>query len=73
MCVCVCVCLDHHYLHLDLHTAVGELLNHALDPYERLYLSEGEIERQREAEGERERGRVNKVRGARAQSLAATL
>lgn len=55
MCVRVCLCLrvTRHYLHLDLHTAVRELLDHALNPYERLHLSESE--------------RVDKVRGARAE------
>lgn len=36
----MCLCVAHHYLHLDLHTAVRKLLNHALDPYERLHLSD---------------------------------
>lgn len=41
--------VTRHYLHLDLHAAVRELLNHALDPYERLHLSGGERERERES------------------------
>lgn len=32
-------CLFVTYLHLDLHAAVGELLNHAVNPDERLHLS----------------------------------
>lgn len=35
------------YLHLDLHTTVRELLNHAFNPYERLHLSVEESERTR--------------------------
>lgn len=44
--VCLPLFFTHPYLHLDLHAAVRELLNHALDPYERLHLSERERERE---------------------------
>lgn len=44
LCMCVCFRLCVPYLHLDLHTAVRELLNHALNPYERLHLSDRERE-----------------------------
>lgn len=43
--VCVRVCIT--YLHLDLHTTMRELLNHAFNPYERLHLSVEESERTR--------------------------
>lgn len=45
LCMCACLCLCVTYLHLDLHTAVREPLDHAVNPYERLHLSHRERER----------------------------
>lgn len=55
----VCLCVTYHYLHLDLHAAVRELLNHTLDPYERLHLSDREGgSGGREAQGQRGENRA---------------
>lgn len=40
VCAFIYLCVIHRYLNLDLHAAVRELLNHTLNPYERLHLSE---------------------------------
>lgn len=54
--MCVCLCLRLTYLHLDLHAAVRELLNHAVNPYERLHLSDGERQWTRSEGGEHRAG-----------------
>lgn len=57
--VCLPLFFTHPYLHLDLHAAVRELLNHALDPYERLHLSEREREKN---SGQGRRGELKELK-----------